>query len=187
MPPTRIRVQDSAQMASSTLPIKPCLGRLSGDGLAVIKGDGVFRLGEEQPAFDENAERGEGGGESCGESGRPAGGKQRDQPEEEGQGEGGEKGDAAQLGGMLAADLKPHLLEEVVFRRVRCLEQPHRAESAEPRGAPHRADARAAVEKAPITELQSGGEKNSDKTQPGDASAPGAEELQQRRKPQRTG
>ena len=41
----------------------------------------VLGLGEEEPPFDENAERGEEGGHDCGEGGRPAMGGERNEIE----------------------------------------------------------------------------------------------------------
>src|ERR1700688_2664922 len=92
----------------------------------VIDGCDMRRLGEEQPAFDEQANQ---GGQSSGsrrDRGHDAEGGE--ECEERGESEGECGGDAAQLHRMLASDLIAHLLQDIVLGEVRAVERARRAE-----------------------------------------------------------
>src|SRR5216684_4187081 len=139
-----LRSAQGARLEGRTM--RPALDR----GGAVIERHRMLRLGEEQPALDDEAEGRARHRQRRGERPRVGGAEQRDHRQQRRQREPGDPGDGAQPDAVLARDLVAHLLQQVILLGVRQFEDLHPPASAEGGRAGDGTRGGGCVDKAPV-------------------------------------
>src|SRR3984893_10812314 len=131
----------------------------------IVKRHRMFRFGEKQPTFDNEAEGGAGKGEPRCDPADETAEDQGEQAKEGGHREAGKPGDTTQAPLVLARDAEAHLLEQVILFGMRRLEHTHLAPAAEQGRGADRASRRCGVYEAPILFLDPPGYDHDDQGQ----------------------